>query len=456
MKALQAKRMIAFSLGILLSTLFTLEHITRAVAESLSPNLAQPAAGLVKPIGLDVAQMKRSLNQGDIDGGIQEIELGWKRQFEDYYQGKLTSNLLTADQIAEVLAKNDRKTGQKSALFYAVPTADDLELLLITPKGSPVHQRVSEANRATLVAMSRTLRNEVTNTAATGTAYLPAAQALYRSIIKPLEPDLKAHHIDTLIFCLGGGLRSLPIATLHDGQQFLVEKYALSIIPAFNLLDRRFSELRDVQVLAMGASEFKDKSARLPGVPLELSAIVGKSLKGEEWLNQDFTLTNLKARRSRYPFEIVHLATHAQFSPGDVSQSYLQFWDDRLSLNRFQEMGLRSPKVQLLVLSACQTALGDTRAELGFAGIAVQSGSKAVLASLWAVSDTGTLNLMSEFYRQLPSASTKVEALQKAQIAMLRGTRPLPSFLPDSADTKDVDYRHPYYWSAFTLVGNPW
>jgi CHAT domain-containing protein len=400
--------------------------------------------------------MKQALNQGDINGGIQEIELGWKRQFEDYYQGKLTSHVLTADQIAEVLAKNYRKTGQKSALFYVVPTADDLELLLIPPKGATVQRRVSQVNRATLAAMAKTLRNEVTNTAATGTTYLPAAQVLYQWIIAPLEPELKAHHIDALIFCLGGGLRSLPVATLHDGKQFLVEKYALSVIPAFNLLDKRFAKLHDVRVLAMGASEFKDKSARLPGVPLELSTIVGKPLKGEEWLNQDFTLANLKARRSRYPFEIVHLATHAQFAPGDVSQSYLQFWDDRLSLNRFQEMGLRSPKVQLLVLSACQTALGDTKAELGFAGVAVQSGSKAALASLWAVSDAGTLRLMREFYRQLPSAPTKVEALRQAQIAMLSGRLTAPVGLPDPVDVNDVDYRHPYYWSAFTLVGNSW
>ena len=196
---------------------------------------------------------------------------------------------------------------------------------------------------------------------------------------------------------------------------------------------------------------------------MELSNIVGSPLKGERWLNQDFTLANLKARREIYPFEIIHLATHAQFSPGNVSQSYLQFWDDRLSLNHFKELGLRSPKVQLLVLSACQTALGDVKAELGFAGIAVQSGSSAALASLWAVSDTGTLKLMSEFYRQLPSAPTKVEALRQTQIAMLRGTlTPAdassdPSRAPSlPADTKDVDYRHPYYWSAFTLVGNPW
>jgi CHAT domain-containing protein len=459
MKVLQSNPMLAFFVGVLLSSILPLKNVPFAVAQpfpSTSPSPSPTAVAKPKPTGIDLGSMESALEQGDIAGGIKEIEQGWKRQFEDYYQGKLSKGTLNLDQIAKALANNDRKTGQRSALIYAVPTPNHLELVLITPEGPPLHRRVTGANRVALMAMAKTLRNEVTNTGASGTTYLPAAQTLYQWMISPLAPDLEARRINALIFCLGNGLRSLPLAALHDGQQFLVEKYGLSLIPAFNLMDRRYSRFQDAQVLAMGASEFKDKSAVLPAVPLELSNIVGKSLKGERWLNQDFTLANLKARREIYPFEIVHLATHAQFAPGDISQSYLQFWDDRLSLNQFKELGLRSPQVQLLVLSACQTALGDVKAELGFAGIAVQSGSKAALASLWAVSDTGTLKLMSEFYRQLPSAPTKIEALRQAQIAMLRGTLTLPAALPASADSKDVDYRHPYYWSAFTLVGNPW
>jgi CHAT domain-containing protein len=458
MKALH-NRLLAFSLGILLSFIFTLKNIPTVVAQPSPTTVASPEPSAVakpKPPGIDSAELQSALEQGNIAGGIQAIEQGWKRQFEDYYQGKLSKGTLNLSQIAQALAKNYQKTGQKSALIYAVPTPNHLELVLVTPEGQPVHRRVTEANRAALTAMAKTLRNEVTNTGASGTTYLPAAQTLYQWMIAPLAPDLDAHHINALIFCLGNGLRSLPLAALHDGKQFLVEKYGISLIPAFNLMDRRFSRLKDAPVLAMGASEFKDKSALLPGVPLELSSIVGSPLKGERWLNQDFTLANLKARREIYPFEIIHLATHAQFSPGDISQSYLQFWDERLSLNHFKELGLRSPKVQLLVLSACQTALGDVKAELGFAGIAVQSGSRAALASLWAVSDTGTLKLMSEFYRQLPSAPTKVESLRQTQIAMLRGTFTPPVGSADSANAKDVDYRHPYYWSAFTLVGNPW
>jgi CHAT domain-containing protein len=462
MKALRLKPIFVLLLGILWGTASLLETRLSATATELLSNLekreadsVQPAvsAPVAKPVGLDVVELGRSLDQGDIARGIQQIEVGWKRQFENYYQGKLTSRLRNVEQITKVLEKNRRKTGQKAALIYIVPAANHLELVLIAPGGIPVHRRVIAANRDALTAMTKDFRNAVTNPTNLEVAYLPSAQTLYQWMIAPLEPDLKARGINTLVFCLGKGLRSLPLAALHDGQQFLVEKYSLAIIPAFNLLDNRVTKLKNVQVLAMGASEFKDKNA-LPGVPLELSAIVSEIGKGERWLNQNFTVETLKARREIYPFEIVHLATHAKFLPGDVSQSYIQFWDDQLKQNQFKSLGLRSPKVQLLVLSACQTALGDGQAELGFAGLAVQSGSKAALASLWAVSDTGTLRLMSKFYRQLPLASTKAEALRQTQIEMLQAKENLPA--SDSSRSDTADYTHPYYWSAFTLVGNPW
>ncbi len=147
------------------------------------------------------------------------------------------------------------------------------------------------------------------------------------------------------------------------------------MIPAFNLLDPRSTELRGAKVLAMGASKFEEQSP-LPAVPLELETIAKTLWQGEVLLNQNFTLANLQTHRARFPYSIVHLATHADFAPGSISNSYIQFWDKRLSLNRVRDLGLRSPPVQLLVLSACRTAVGNPQAELGFAGLAVMSGSK--------------------------------------------------------------------------------
>ncbi|NES73548.1 MAG: CHAT domain-containing protein, partial [Okeania sp. SIO2D1] len=163
----------------------------------------------------------------------------------------------------------------------------------------------------------------------------------------------------------------------------------------------------------------------------------------------------------------VHLATHGEFNPGQVSNSYIQLWDRKLALDELRTLGWNDPPVELLVLSACRTALGNREAELGFAGLAVAAGVKSALGSLWTVSDAGTLGLMTNFYQQLQTAPIKAEALRQAQLSMARGEVylengqlisgerqiPLPEVL---ADVGDKDLSHPYYWSGFTMIGNPW
>jgi CHAT domain-containing protein len=178
-------------------------------------------------------------------------------------------------------------------------------------------------------------------------------------------------------------------------------------------------------------------------------------------------LENLKAQRQRQPFGIIHLATHASFQPGAPNNSYIQLWDSKLGLNQLSELGWNKPPVELLVLSACRTALGNRDAELGFAGLAVQAGVKSALGSLWYVSDEGTLGLMMDLYQQLKQTPIKAEALRQAQLAMLKGqvyikgsqlvagskSVPLPAELAQLEDTK---FEHPYFWAGFTLIGSPW
>jgi CHAT domain-containing protein len=198
-----------------------------------------------------------------------------------------------------------------------------------------------------------------------------------------------------------------------------------------------------------------------------LRAIAGQLWKGKSFLNDTFTLSNLKEARAGEPFGIIHLATHAEFKPGKPSDSYIQMWDSQLRLDQLPTLGLNKPPVELMVLSACRTAVGDESVELGFTGLAVQAGVKSALGSLWYVSDEGTLGLMTQFYEQLKSAPIKSEALRLAQLAMLKGeTRlqggnlvtsggsiPLP---PELVKLGDKDLTHPYYWSAFTMIGSPW
>lgn len=166
---------------------------------------------------------------------------------------------------------------------------------------------------------------------------------------------------------------------------------------------------------------------------------------------------------------MVHLATHAVFESGDTDSSYIQLWEQRLFLNDMQALDLSASEVGLMILSACSTALGDRASEYGFAGFAVSAGSQSALASLWPVSDEGTLGFMAQFYEQLRQSSTRAEALRAAQIRMLKGEVGIVdgmvyleggdrilTDLPELAESGQWDFSHPFYWSAFTMIGNPW
>lgn len=403
----------------------------------------------------------QALDRGDAAAAILQIEQKWKKQYEDYFQGKFTTQVLPASEIARSLDEINQRTQRTSALIYAVPGAEHLDLMLVTANGQPIHRRINAANKAALTRTLQAFRMGVVREDSDPSDYLEPGQQLYDWIVAPLEPTLRQAGVDQLIFCLGTGLRSMPLAALHDRKQFLIEKYNLAIIPAFNLLDRGARSSSETEILAMGASTFNNQPA-LPGVPIELSTITQTPWQGTSQLNQAFTLSNLRAQRAKVAYGIVHLATHAEFASGDVTESYIQFWDQRLRLSQLQELGLQNPPVQLLVLSACRTALGDAKAELGFAGLAVQAGSQAAIASLWSVSDASTLMLMKAFYRELKTAPVKADALRNAQVEMIQHPdriraqlrdRRLPSEVRALANT---NIAHPFHWAAFTLIGNPW
>ncbi|MCY7384382.1 MAG: CHAT domain-containing protein [Microcoleus sp. CAN_BIN18] len=318
------------------------------------------------------------------------------------------------------------------------------------------------------------LQSEITNPRKRSSiSYLDAAQKLYRWLIVPIASELTALNIDNLIIIPASGLRSVPFAALHDNKQFLVEKYSLSVLPSLSLTDTRYDNIADDEVLAMGASVFEDKPP-LPAVPVELESIAPPS-EGKLFLNQDFTLANLRTQRENRPFGIIHLATHSEFQPGEPKNSYIQLWDTKLRIDQMQQLRWNEPPVNLLVLSACSTALGDADAELGFAGLAVASGARSALASLWEVSDEGTLGLMTEFYRQLRASrregnlTIKAEALRRAQLEMLRGRVRIQDGMLRAEGSNDIMtlpreiairgdrvLSHPYYWAAFTMIGNPW
>jgi CHAT domain-containing protein len=345
---------------------------------------------------------------------------------------------------------------------------DQLELVLVTSSGKPIQRRVTGATRKLVLEMADKLRAEITNPIKQrSTSYLPPAQQLYQWLVTPLEQDLRAEQINNLVFIMDVGLRSVPLAALHNGSGFIVERYSVGLMPSVSLTDTHYVNVKNTQVLAMGASTFTQQKP-LPATSTELSVIAEQLWSGKLFLNDAFTLDNLKGARAAQPFGIIHLATHANFQPGKPSNSYIQLWgDDKLQLDQLSQLGWNNPPVELLVLSACRTALGDEEAELGFTGLATLSGVKTALGSLWHVSDEGTLGLMSEFYEQLKEAPIKAEALRQAQLAMIQGKVRLEggklittqgSFLlpPELVAQGDKNLSHPYFWSGFSMIGNPW
>ena len=355
-----------------------------------------------------------------------------------------------------------------------VPNGEHLELVLVTANAQPSRVLIPATTRWQVLQLADALQSEITNPRKRSSiSYLDAAQKLYRWLIAPVAAELTALNIDNLIVIPAAGLRSVPFAALHDGKGFLVEKYSISVMPSLSLTDIGYDNIADDEILAMGASVFEDK-APLPAVPVELESIAPPD-RGKSFLNQDFTLGNLQAQRANRPFGIIHLATHSEFQPGQPKNSYIQLWDTKLRLDQMRQLRWNEPPVNLLVLSACSTALGDAEAELGFAGLAVASGARSALASLWEVSDEGTLGLMTEFYRQLRAPRRggnlmiKAEALRRAQLEMLQGRVRIQDGMlrveglsmsltlpPEIAARGDRVLLHPYYWAAFTMIGNPW
>ena len=409
------------------------------------------------------------IDTGDISQATLFIDNLYSEQVGSYINQETRRDVQSFTAIQQRIGAIASQTGKKPAIIYAFARPEQLDLIVVPPSGTPIHKSIPAANRKTLMEVADRFRSELLSPSKINTQrYLPASQQLYQWIIAPLEADLKAQGIDTLVFSMDAGLRTLPLAALHDGSQFLVEKYIIGLIPSVNLTDTNYESVKNAEVLGMGASQFAENKP-LPAVPAELNAIAS-AWKGESFLNQTFTLNNLRSQRNNRPYRIIHLATHGEFKSGVPSNSYIQLSDTRLTLDRVRELGWNQPpKVELLVLSACKTAVGDEGVELGFAGLAVQAGVKSVLASLWYVSDEGTLGLMAEFYHHLKVAPIKAEALRQAQIAMIKGQvriengRLILSNLnqelelpPELAKLGNENLSHPYYWSAFTMIGSPW
>jgi CHAT domain-containing protein len=352
-------------------------------------------------------------------------------ELDDFFRGeKLSPKAVQIDEI-------DRS----AAVFYPIVLEDRIEVLLSLP-GHPPRRYATFLPQSRIEATLEQLYQSF-HLAYSSQKRLSLSEQVYDWLIRPVEADLAEAGITTLVFVPDNALRNIPLSALYDGEQYVVQKYAIVLSPSLQLLEPRSIEPKKLRAMAGGLTQARQGFEALPAVAQEVRKIQ-EEIPSEVFLDRDFTRATLRNQISSAPFNTIHLATHAQFS-SLANDTFLLTWDGRINVKELGEwLTLRQQQnatpLELLVLSACQTAEGDRQATLGLAGLAVRSGARSTLATLWSVRDGSTAELMSEFYHQLNNQDgiSRAEALRQAQLKLLT--------LPE--------YDHPFFWSPFVLVGN--
>jgi CHAT domain-containing protein/Tfp pilus assembly protein PilF len=353
----------------------------------------------------------------------------------------------------------------KSVILYPLVLENSLELVLVTPDSPPIHRTVpvkKENLQQTILSFRKALENPSLD------VKKPARQ-LYDWLIKPIEKDLTQAATQTIVYAPDGQLRYIPLAALFDGKQWLVQRYSINHITAASLTNFNTPPSSDLRILAAAFTkgsytvEVANRKEIFSGLPFaakeveNLATIVPGTKKIlDNAFNPEMTVPQMD------DFTVVHMATHAAFVVGKPEDSFILFGNgERVTLKDIATWSL--PRVDLVVLSACETGLGGKLGNgeeiLGFGYQMQKTGARSAIASLWAVDDGGTQALMSAFYALLPSGKfTKAEVLRQAQIALITGSSPhlgqqqgRSDNIPKSAM---VSLSHPYYWAPFILIGN--
>ncbi|MEL6261643.1 MAG: CHAT domain-containing protein [Cyanobacteria bacterium J06626_6] len=334
---------------------------------------------------------------------------------------------------------NISQVDPKAGILYTITLKDQLAIILQLPN-QPLQKFSTPVNAAEVEQMTAQLRKELVTRS--HRRYLPLAQQVYDWLIRPARAAINSAEIDTLVFVLDGPLQNIPMGALHDGQHYLVEDYGVALTPGITLLNPQPWENRDLSVLAAGLTESRQGRAPLPYVAEEIARIGDIIQSNTILLDQQFTYNRLfdRVKTTRYP--IIHIATHGQFS-STPEKTYLVAWDQQINVrevNHILRANLGDRKaIELLVLSACETASGDKRAALGLAGVAIRAGARSTLGGLWAINDEATAQFTSAFYQQLTKpGSTRAQALRQAQLQLM----------------KEPQYRHPVYWAPYVLLGS--
>ena len=375
----------------------------------------------------------------NLDKVRQRIEALQIAELDNYFREACLSNeFVVLDELVD-------RDNPDTAIFYPIILDEQLEIILKLPKQEKLIHKTSVVNSQKLEGVIIRLLENIVEPDRTR-EFTADSQQIYEWLIKPVETELQNSQVKTLVFIPDGSLRNIPMAALYDGKEYLAQKYAIAITPGLQLFAPKSLTRQKLNVLAGGLSkpplEWREEFAFLPHVTAELQSIEESGVSTATLYNEKFTSKKLQAKINKKAFQVVHFATHGRFS-SQAKETFILASDGRIEIADLNKLltsreQQRTEPIELLVLSACETAAGDDRAALGLAGVALRAGARSTLASLWQIGDDSTAYFIDEFYRQLMTGKTTAEALRFSQEKLLNSP----------------EYSRPMYWAPYVLVGN--
>ena len=411
--------------------------LLRAELASISADAALAFRAEVEPVYVELVDLLLREAAANGRGADQPLLAEARDTLEALKAAELRNHF--RDACLDAQRKTTPEAVPGALVLYPVVLPDRVELILSSDAGLSRH--ASSVDGATLDREADLLRRLLPKR--TTRQFLAPAQKLYEWLIRPVEPALASRSVTAFVVVPSGSLRSIPFAALHDAKsgQFLIEKLPVAVTPGLTLTDPRPIDRARARGLVAGVSEAVQGFPPLENVPAELEH-VSESFPGVALLNREFVVARFEGEVKANPVSVVHVASHGEFN-ADADKSFVLAYDEKIPMDRLASivgstrLRIEEP-LELLVLSACQTAAGDDRAALGLAGVALRSGARSALATLWSVNDEAAAELITRFYRELASGSSRARALQQAQLQMLAQ----PAF------------RHPAYWSPFLLISS--
>ncbi|HVT82325.1 MAG TPA: CHAT domain-containing protein, partial [Phycisphaerae bacterium] len=355
-------------------------------------------------------------------------------RIRDFLQDQCLASLVGREKSVDAVAPG-------SAVLHVLVLPNRTEVLLQVK--SQLYRHVVESSEKDFLAQVESFHSDIVN--APSPRYRTPARQLYDWLICPFEPHLAG--VDTLVIATDGPLQLIPFGALFDGKDFLIQRFALATTPSLHLIDARATQLKNASILGLGLNENVQVGTEifpaLPGADRELGALRALPARSRIMVNAEFTPKSFQQALADKPFSIVHVVSHATVG-SDPEDFFIVSNQGKIDLDGLDQAIrptlYRQQPLELLVLSACETAVGDDRTALGLAGVAMKAGARSTMASLWLVNDESSTECMTAFYANWFGAGnpSKAQALQKAQLSLL----------------EQIRYRHPKYWAPYILIGN--